>query len=244
MSGARPSCPAKRALNGGPQMVELSRDGRRVYFTNSLYASWTSSFIPMAFAAGWSSWMLAPGGIQLDPKLSLDFGELRGHQSGCREATPHPTSTATHDSKWPWVVLRRRRLPWSKSSMGWLFCPNAWIAGETALGGSVGVGSIALGHAVAIAAAVFLVRLLQPFFPSTHSSGLSCHSLRTWHLSILPSRSSTSSRHESESMGIGRLVLLMASAHGAGLMIVPVLCSSHVGMSHNMTETMSSDTRH
>jgi selenium-binding protein 1 len=24
---------------GGPQMVEISRDGRRVYFTNSLYAS-------------------------------------------------------------------------------------------------------------------------------------------------------------------------------------------------------------
>ena len=28
--------PAK-PLNGGPQMVEVSRDGRRVYFTNSLY---------------------------------------------------------------------------------------------------------------------------------------------------------------------------------------------------------------
>src|SRR5258706_11615044 len=27
-------------LNGGPQMVEISRDGRRVYLTNSLYASW------------------------------------------------------------------------------------------------------------------------------------------------------------------------------------------------------------
>src|SRR5207237_5330385 len=27
-------------LNGGPQMVEVSRDGRRVYLTNSLYQSW------------------------------------------------------------------------------------------------------------------------------------------------------------------------------------------------------------
>jgi len=35
----------------------------------------------------------------------------------------------------------------------------------------------------------------------------------------------------------------MASAHGAGLMIVPVLLAHPmVGMSHNMTETMSSDT--
>jgi hypothetical protein len=30
---ARPDMP----LAGGPQMVEVSRDGRRVYFTNSLY---------------------------------------------------------------------------------------------------------------------------------------------------------------------------------------------------------------
>src|ERR1039458_7462386 len=38
----RASHPAKpgEPLNGGPQMVEISRDGRRVYFTNSLYAAW------------------------------------------------------------------------------------------------------------------------------------------------------------------------------------------------------------
>ena len=30
---------ANGALNGGPQMVEISRDGRRVYFTNSLYGA-------------------------------------------------------------------------------------------------------------------------------------------------------------------------------------------------------------
>ena len=26
-------------LNGGPQMVEISRDGQRIYFTNSLYGA-------------------------------------------------------------------------------------------------------------------------------------------------------------------------------------------------------------
>ena len=35
---AHPSNPGT-PLNGGPQMVELSRDGRRVYVTNSLYAA-------------------------------------------------------------------------------------------------------------------------------------------------------------------------------------------------------------
>ncbi|HEX4863949.1 MAG TPA: selenium-binding protein SBP56-related protein, partial [Acidimicrobiales bacterium] len=40
-------------LNGGPQMVEISRDGRRVYFTNSLYRAWDEQFYP----EGLRSWM-------------------------------------------------------------------------------------------------------------------------------------------------------------------------------------------
>ena len=68
-------------LNGGPQMVEISRDGRRVYFTNSLYAAWDKQFYP----EGIRGWMVKldiaqDGGIQLDPKLFVDFGDLRGHQ--------------------------------------------------------------------------------------------------------------------------------------------------------------------
>ena len=69
------------ALNGGPQMVEVSRDGRRVYFTNSLYAPWDKQFYP----DGIRGWMVkldvaSDGAMQLDPKLFVDFGELRGHQ--------------------------------------------------------------------------------------------------------------------------------------------------------------------
>lgn len=77
---AHPSRP-ETPLNGGPQMVELSRDGRRVYFTNSLYAPWDAQFYP----EGIRSWMVkleaAPqGGLRIDPAFFLEFGELRGHQ--------------------------------------------------------------------------------------------------------------------------------------------------------------------
>ena len=79
----RASHPARpgEALNGGPQMVEVSRDGRRVYFTNSLYAAWDKQFYP----EGIRGWMVkldvAPdGGMQLDPKLFVEFGDLRPHQ--------------------------------------------------------------------------------------------------------------------------------------------------------------------
>ena len=77
---AHPKRP-KTALNGGPQMVEVSRDGKRIYFTNSLYAPWDVQFYP----EGIKSWMVkldagTEGGMTLDPNFFLEFGGLRGHQ--------------------------------------------------------------------------------------------------------------------------------------------------------------------
>ena len=67
-------------LNGGPQMVEVSRDGRRVYFTNSLYVPWDEQFYP----EGVKSWMVKldadDGGIGFDPNFFVDFGDQRAHQ--------------------------------------------------------------------------------------------------------------------------------------------------------------------
>ena len=54
-SSSRASHPKARngALNGGPQMVEISRDGKRVYFTNSLYGAIDPQFYPEGSMAGW-----------------------------------------------------------------------------------------------------------------------------------------------------------------------------------------------
>jgi selenium-binding protein 1 len=78
---AHPAQPNKR-LNGGPQMVELSRDGRRVYLTNGLYSPWDEQFYP----AGLESWMVKfdtkpGGGMGLDPKFFLEMERgVRCHQ--------------------------------------------------------------------------------------------------------------------------------------------------------------------
>jgi len=77
---AHPKDP-NRKLSGGPQMVEVSRDGKRVYFTNSLYAAWDEQFYP----EGVGNWMVkldvAPqGGIQLDPKFFFETNDYRLHQ--------------------------------------------------------------------------------------------------------------------------------------------------------------------
>jgi len=68
-------------LNGGPQMVEVSRDGRRVYVTNSLYRAWDDQFYPDG-VRGWLAKLDATsgGGLALDSKLFLQFDEMRPHQ--------------------------------------------------------------------------------------------------------------------------------------------------------------------
>jgi methanethiol oxidase len=80
-----PAAPDQR-LAGGPQMVEISRDGRRVYVTNSLYATWDDIFYP----DGVGAWMARvdadtdTGGMTLDPRFfphGDDFRGLRVHQT-------------------------------------------------------------------------------------------------------------------------------------------------------------------
>jgi len=68
-------------LNGGPQMVEVSRDGRRVYLTNSLYASWDAQFYPEGIR-GWMAKVDAnqDGGISVDPEFFVPFEGERPHQ--------------------------------------------------------------------------------------------------------------------------------------------------------------------
>ncbi len=73
-------------LSGGPQMVEVSRDGRRVYFTNSLYARWDDIFYPDDVGA-WMARLDAnteTGGMTVDPRFfphGDDFRGLRVHQA-------------------------------------------------------------------------------------------------------------------------------------------------------------------
>jgi selenium-binding protein 1 len=71
-----------RALNGGPQMVEVSRDGRRVYVTNALYSPWDAQFYP----DGIRGWMVKidaepTGGVAFDGDFLVEFEDgLRPHQ--------------------------------------------------------------------------------------------------------------------------------------------------------------------
>ncbi|HEV7964901.1 MAG TPA: selenium-binding protein SBP56-related protein [Actinoplanes sp.] len=73
-----PSFPDER-LAGGPQMVEVSRDGKRVYVTNSLYGAWDDQFYPDGVGAWLAKIDVAEGGgMALDPRFFPHGDEFRG----------------------------------------------------------------------------------------------------------------------------------------------------------------------
>jgi 56kDa selenium binding protein (SBP56) len=72
-------------LNGGPQMVEVSRDGKRVYFTNSLYSAWDEQVYP----EGIRTWFVkadaaSDGSLHFDPKFFVTSNEHRLQPSTAR----------------------------------------------------------------------------------------------------------------------------------------------------------------
>jgi selenium-binding protein 1 len=75
-------------LLGGPQMLQLSLDGRRLYVTNSLYSSWDNQFYPDIAKRGSTLLQvdcLPEGGMKLNQDFRVDFnaepgGPARAHE--------------------------------------------------------------------------------------------------------------------------------------------------------------------
>ncbi|SFK85349.1 selenium-binding protein 1 [Halogranum rubrum] len=87
--GPRTPIDGKREVFGGPQMIQLSLDGTRLYWTTSLFSSWDNQFYPDEGEQG--SVMLKAdvnprkGTMTLDESFMVDFGDLpngpaRGHE--------------------------------------------------------------------------------------------------------------------------------------------------------------------
>lgn len=66
---------AEEPLTGGPQMLQCSLDGERVYVTNSLYSTWDNQFYPEL--RGWLTKLnrQPDGSFALDPDFFVDFHE-------------------------------------------------------------------------------------------------------------------------------------------------------------------------
>ncbi|XP_027488767.1 methanethiol oxidase-like, partial [Corapipo altera] len=68
-----------KKVPGGPQMLQLSLDGKRLYVTSSLYSAWDKQFYPDLLREG--SVMLQidvdteRGGLAVNPNFLVDFGK-------------------------------------------------------------------------------------------------------------------------------------------------------------------------
>jgi len=76
---------AGRALTGGPQMLQLSYDGRRLYVTNSLLSSWDNQFYPDLRSYLLKVDIADDGSMAVDPRFFVDFhdrsdGRARAHE--------------------------------------------------------------------------------------------------------------------------------------------------------------------
>jgi selenium-binding protein 1 len=87
-------------LTGGPQMLQLSLDGKRLYVTNSLYSTWDNAFYPDLGKQG--SWMVQldcdtdKGGLTLNDKFLVDFGKEPDGPSRAHEVR-YPGGDCTSD---------------------------------------------------------------------------------------------------------------------------------------------------
>eukprot|EP00252_Welwitschia_mirabilis_P018401 TRINITY_DN408_c0_g1_i1.p1 TRINITY_DN408_c0_g1~~TRINITY_DN408_c0_g1_i1.p1 ORF type:complete len:497 (-),score=90.69 TRINITY_DN408_c0_g1_i1:161-1651(-) len=73
-----PDVQGKR-LRGGPQMVQLSLDGKRLYVTNSLFSVWDNQFYPELIEKGSHILQIdcdtEKGGLTINPNFFVDFEE-------------------------------------------------------------------------------------------------------------------------------------------------------------------------
>ena len=89
-----------RALQAGPQMLQLSLDGRRLYVTNSLLSSWDNQFYPQLAQSG--SYLLQidcnteQGGLKLNDRFFVDFGQEPGGPARAHEMR-YPGGDCTSD---------------------------------------------------------------------------------------------------------------------------------------------------
>lgn len=65
-------------MRAGPQMIQLSLDGKRLYATNSLFSTWDKQFYPDLVHQGSHIIQIdvdtEKGGLKINPNFFVDFG--------------------------------------------------------------------------------------------------------------------------------------------------------------------------
>ena len=157
----RAAHPASGPLNGGPQMVETSRDGKRIYLTNSLYAAWDAQFYP----EGIDGWFVkldagADGSLTVDPDVFVPFSGERPHQVRLAGGDASSDSYCFPDvsDAWPYILLGLLGAYHGLNpAMGWLFAVALGMQERSRRAVLRSLVPIAIGHEASIVLVAVLV---------------------------------------------------------------------------------------
>jgi selenium-binding protein 1 len=99
MAGKAPPVAGKK-IRGGPQMLQLSLDGKRLYVTTSLLSTWDDQFYPDLKKSGSQLVQIdcdvEKGGMKVNDKFLVDFGGEPGGPSRAHEMR-YPGGDCTSD---------------------------------------------------------------------------------------------------------------------------------------------------
>jgi len=126
---------------------------------------------------------------------------------------------------WPWVpLILLGAYHGLNPGMGWLFALARGLQEKSRAAVASALIPIALGHAAAIAAALIVLRVIQGFVSFTLLKVM----VATFLLVLAATRLVRARHPKGGGMrvgwwGLGWWSFLMASSHGAGLMVIPIL---------------------
>ncbi|MEM8636405.1 MAG: selenium-binding family protein [Pseudomonadota bacterium] len=87
-------------VQGAPQMIQLSLDGKRLYVTTSLFSTWDNQFYPGMTEKGAQMYMIdcdtENGGMSINPGFVVDFGNEPNGPARCHEMR-YPGGDVTSD---------------------------------------------------------------------------------------------------------------------------------------------------
>lgn len=88
------------AVNGAPQMIQLSLDGKRLYVTTSLFSTWDNQFYPDMKDKGAKMYQIdcdiEKGGMTINSDFLVDFGKEPNGPARCHEMR-YPGGDVTSD---------------------------------------------------------------------------------------------------------------------------------------------------
>jgi selenium-binding protein 1 len=97
--GKAPEINGKK-IEGGPQMIQLSLDGKRLYVTTSLFSTWDNQFYPGMKDEGGAMVVVdcdtENGGMKINDKFIVDFGKEPDGPSRAHE-TRYPGGDCSSD---------------------------------------------------------------------------------------------------------------------------------------------------